>query len=288
MTHGEPTETLEGQLRELRTRLARGEKLATLGGLTAGIAHEINNPIGFVKNNCLMLDEYLQSLQPVLRAALALAAEPECPETLRTAVAAASTGQSLALLLDDIEPLLRDTLEGVQQLEAIAAGLRRFARRDPPQDEEIDLDQCLRDALDVARNRLKYRAKVSLELDASPRVHGRPGDIRHIVLNLLLAAARTLPAFGEIRVRTDRAGGDARLEVVSNGPDLQPEELERLLTPELDSRSADADDWPGLTASHEMAASHGWRIEVTSAPGAGVTLGLCIPLAPESTDEHGD
>jgi len=286
MNHGEQLDALRGQLQDMQALLARSEKMATLGGLTAGIAHEINNPIGFVKNNTLMLGEYLQVLLPVLRESLALAAEQHCPEGLRTRIAAASVDQTLPPILDDIEPLLRDTLGGIQQLEAIAAGLRRFARHDLAEGEDVDLNQCLRDALEVAWNRLKYRAKVTQNLAAIPTIRGRPGDIRHVILNLLLAAARTLPDFGEIRVRTDRLDGEVRLLVTSDGPELHPEDLERLLTPRLAGPAVGDGDWPGLSISREMVAAHGGRIGIASAPGEGVEFSLFIPFAPEVSDDH--
>lgn len=286
MSHGDRPAALQGSGQDPRARMIQREKLATLGGLTAGIAHEINNPIGFVKNNALMLDEYLQSLLPVLRTAMTLAAEPGCPETLRTAVASAGAGQSLAVVLDDIEPLLHDTLDGIRKLETIAAGLRRFARRDLAEGEDVDLNQCLRDALGVARNRLEYQARIIQHLTTIPTFRGRPGDIRHIALDLLLAAARTLPAFGEIQVRTDYVDGDIRLVVTSNGPERQPGELERLLASPPGNQSPGADDWSGLAVSHEIAADHGGRIEVVNAPAAGVAFSLFIPLAPQVTEDH--
>lgn len=229
---------------------AQAERMAALGRLTAGIAHELNNPLGFVKNNLAMLEEYLDLLLPLVREALARRSIPT------------QGGQDLAAILADIEPLLTDTRGGLGRLETALGGLRRFARPDIPEGEPFDLNQCVRDSLQVAWNELKYRAQVVQEFADLPPLHGRPGAINHLVLDLLLGAARSLPRFGEIQVHTRRLGEGAQLIIAHDGPAMAHAALEPLIRPDGAA--------PALPP--------GGRLEVADTPGGGREFRLFLPL----------
>ena len=258
---------LRGELDELRAQLVRSEKLATLGSLAAGVAHELNNPIGFVKNNMTMLGEYMNELVPAMRASLA------------------DPGGDLAATIDDIGPLMEDTREGIHRIAEIVAGLRGFARLDVSDVEHFDLNQCVADTLKVAAYELKYKAKVVQDLGDIPSLAGRPGEVNQVILNLLVNAAQAIPEFGEIRILTRRQGDEVELLVADDGPGIAPEHMQQLFTPFFTTKAVGKGTGLGLSISHDIVAAHGGRIEVTSGQPKGAEFRVFLPVSREGTHD---
>lgn len=252
---------LQSQVQVLQAQLLQSEKLATLGSLAAGVAHELNNPIGFVKNNAIMLDEYLQTLLPLLR------------------TQAAGGDAAVARMLDDIGPLLHDVIEGSSRIEEIVQGLRSFARRSHDEAEPCDLNQCVEDALKVAWNELKYRGEVLRDLQDLPAVSGHPGELNQVILNLLVNAAQALHEYGEIRVQTRWVDDSVVLTVADNGVGITAEQMPYIFTPFYTTKPADMGTGLGLSISRDIAEAHGGRLEVWSEPGQGSEFRLILPTS---------
>lgn len=285
MKDDQETPHLHSQIAEIRTQLFHSSKMAALGTLTAGVAHELNNPIGFVKNNLMMLEEYLQVLLPVLQVvADALPEDKGRDGALGERLVQALAGEDLRPILDDIVPLLTDTRDGVQRLGEIVASLRSFARVDGPEAEPFDLNQCVRDTLKVAANELKYRAHVFQSLDEVPLLNGKPGEINQVILNLLVNAAQAINTFGEIHIATRRVGEEICLSVADNGPGILPEHLEQVFTPFFTTKPAGQGVGLGLAISRDIIRLHDGRIEVESTPGEGSEFRVFLPLPREETD----
>ncbi len=268
---------LRGQVKDIRAQLVHSEKMAVLGALTAGVAHELNNPIGFVKNNIVMLEEYLKLLLPALRA-LPVQADDGGGNAPSGRSPVIGDGEDLAEILDDIEPLIRDTREGTERLEDLVAGLRRFARADTPEGEPLNLNQCVTDTLKVAWNELKYRAEVIQDLNDIPIILGKPGEINQVILNLLINAAQAITGFGEIRVATQTLDDQVVLSVRDNGCGIAPELMERLFTPFFTTKPSGLGTGLGLSISHDIITAHGGRLEVDSTPGIGSEFRIYLPI----------
>ena len=285
MNDDQETRRLQQQIDDTRTQLFHSSKMAALGTLTAGVAHELNNPIGFVKNNLVMLEEYLQVLLPVLQAvADALPADEGEDGALGERLVRALAGGDLRPILDDIVPLLTDTRDGVQRLGEIVASLRSFARIDGPEAEPFDLNQCVRDTLKVAANELKYRAHVYQSLEEIPWLDGKPGEINQVILNLLVNAAQSITAFGEIHVSTRCVDDEVCLSVADNGSGILPEHLEQVFNPFFTTKPADQGTGLGLSISRDIIRTHGGRIEVSSTPGEGSEFRMFLPRPREESD----
>jgi two-component system, NtrC family, sensor kinase len=285
MKDDQDTKSLQYQIAETRTQLFHSSKMAALGTLTAGVAHELNNPIGFVKNNLVMLEEYLQVLLPVLQVISdAPSGDDDGDGSLGERLSQALAGEDLRPILDDIVPLLTDTRDGVQRLGEIVASLRSFARVDGPEAEPFDLNQCVRDTLKVAANELKYRAHVFQSLESIPLLDGKPGEINQVILNLLVNAAQAITGFGEIHIGTRCVGDEVCLSVADNGPGILPEHLEQVFTPFFTTKPASQGTGLGLSISRDIILSHGGRIEVSSSLGEGSAFRVFLPLPREETD----
>ncbi|RLJ16965.1 histidine kinase [bacterium endosymbiont of Escarpia laminata] len=277
-------ELLREQMKNLQAQLIQSEKMAGLGTLAAGVAHELNNPIGFVKNNLISLHEYLAVLLPVLSESLAFA-ETDQGGGLRRRIGDISAGEDLAFLIEDIEPLLKDAVEGGVRLEQIVDGLKRFARHDDTDGELFDLNQCVQDTLKVAWNELKYKAKVHHEAGRLLPLHGRPGEISQVILNLLLNAAQAIPEFGEINIDTLCQDDEVVLRITDNGEGIPEENLDKLFRPFFTTKAKGKGSGLGLSISHGIIKDHGGRIDVESDFGKGSTFTLYLPVYKEQSLE---
>jgi two-component system, NtrC family, sensor kinase len=282
MNDDQETSRLQHQIAETRTQLFHSSKMAALGTLTAGVAHELNNPIGFVKNNLVMLEEYLRVLLPVLQVISETSRGDE--GALAERLAQARAGEDLRSILDDIVPLLADTSDGVQRLAEIVASLRSFARVDGPESEPFDLNQCVRDTLKVAGHELKYKAHVFQSLGEIPLLDGKPGEINQVILNLLVNAAQAITAFGEIRISTQCLGDEVCLSVADNGPGILPEHLEQVFTPFFTTKPASQGTGLGLSISRDIIRTHGGRVEVSSTLSEGSEFRVFLPLPHKAAD----
>lgn len=271
------------RLREVQAERLQSEKMAALGALTAGVAHELNNPIGFVKNNTVMLGEYLEVLVPVVREVLAWTRQSDEGASLGARIAEVSGGEALEPILDDIEPLFEDTRDGVLRMEAIVGGLRRFARADSAEGELFDINQCVQDALKVAWNELKYKATVAQDLGDIPPLRGKPGEINQVILNLLVNAGQAIVKSGEIQISTCMLGDEVRLSVVDDGRGILETDMERLFTPFFTTKPAGKGTGLGLAISRDIVTAHGGRIEVRSAPEEGAQFDVFLPIPSEAT-----
>jgi two-component system, NtrC family, sensor kinase len=236
---------------DLTHRRAREqERLSSLGMLAAGIAHEINNPMSYVKSN-------LHALR------LELLGQRELPASLREYAA----------------EVLPETLEGVQRVCSIVADLRRFARGDPEALIPYDLNEEVNTALRITKGRLQAHCDVEVRLEPLQAMLGHPRQISQVVVNLLVNAAQAMPQRGRVFVSTAPDGeDDVVLTVRDTGEGMSPEVLAHLFQPFFTTRR----EGPGLglAVAHGIITSHGGRIRVESAPGEGSTFIIRLPRVP--------
>ena len=206
--------TLQSRVRELeaeRDRLATDfvhrEKMAGLGQLAAGIAHEINNPIGFLTSNLNTMNEYCEVFKRILASYERVAEAGASGNSVEISQLLAKTeemkkNEDIAYVLEDVESLLTESLEGVQRVRDIVVNLRNFARLDESDLKAADINDCIDQTLRVVWNELKYKCEVVKELDKLPQIPCYPGQINQVLMNLLVNAAQAIPEKGTIGIRT--------------------------------------------------------------------------------------
>ena len=239
------------QLDLAHQRAREQERLTSLGMLAAGVAHEINNPMSYVKSNVNSLYLDLQACKPL-------------PEELREYV-------------DDVLPA---TLDGIRRVTAIVADLRRFARGDPEAMVEYDLNEEMAVALRIARGQLGPRCEVVMDLKELPRLLGHPGQVAQVGVNLLMNAAQAMPEGGRISLSTRQEGDEAVLEVRDTGIGMSPEVRARLFEPFFTTKPAGEGTGMGLSVVHGIVTAHSGRIQVDSTPGQGSTFTIRLPRIP--------
>ena len=271
----------------MRMMLAQSDKLASIGLLSAGVTHEINNPLAYVANNLAVLERDMASLLEMVglyesaRPAIGSAA----PETL-TRIESLSEEFDWAYVRDNLPRMLARTREGVQRVATIVANLRGLARTTTPKMEPAQVSDLLDSALEMLRGRLKrHRIEVVVEPGLVPSIVCVPAQISQVLLNLLINATQAVessdrPEGGWIRFSCESLGGTVALVISDNGGGIRPEDLPKLFDPFFTTKQVGEGTGLGLWICHGIVTSHGGRIDVESQPGQGTTFRIVLPLKP--------
>ena len=279
-------ETLEAQnraLRDAQAALVQNEKLASLGRVAAGVAHEVNNPLAYVTNNLAVLRRDMASALEVLdvyrrgRDSLARA-EPD----LAAEAARREEEMDLAYFREAFGRTCAKSLEGLQRVRDIVKNLSDFARLDEAEFKEADLNAALASATEILGHELRQK-KIRLESDCQPLppVLCHPGKINQVFLNLLVNALEACAPGGSITVRSrSDAGRGVVAEIQDDGCGIRPEHLPRLFEPFFTTKPVGQGIGLGLAVSFGIVRDHGGTIEVDSAVGRGSTFRVRLPLQP--------
>ena len=274
-------QALIDELRETHTQLIHSEKMAGLGTMAAGVAHEINNPIGFVKNNASVLAEYMQMLLPLLHDyhTLALSKADQQPDLLESILGRLGN-ESLDYLIDDINSLIEDTMEGTKRIQGIVAGLKSFARVDESEQKLFDLNECVETTLKVVWNELKYKCTVHKHLGEIPEVLGNPGQFNQVIMNLLVNAAQAIKEQGDVTIETRLENDEVLLAISDTGQGIPDDNIKKIFTPFFTSKPVGTGTGLGLSISHGIVKDHNGTINVESIFGKGTTFTIHLPTTP--------
>ncbi len=270
---------LNDTLRGTQAQLLQSERLASIGQLAAGVAHEINNPIGYVFSNFGTLEAYLERLFEMLQAyedaELALAGS-----SVATKLATLRTRVELDFLKDDIPMLMRESKEGLSRVRKIVQDLKEFSRVDTHQEWVwASLHQGIDSTLNIVSNEIKYRADVRREYGELPDIECLPSELNQVFLNLLVNAAQAISLErGLIVVRSGDAGEEVWVEVEDNGSGIAPEHLPRVFDPFFTTKPVGRGTGLGLSLSYGIVQKHHGRIEVRSEPGRGACFRVTLPV----------
>ncbi len=270
------------QLRETRDRLLSQEKMASLGVVAAGVAHEINNPIGFVNSNLESLGEYLQDLRPFLEICgerLGVEAAGNDPQEQLRALREALTGVDLDFLLEDLPKLVDESRQGIARVSKIVLDLKVFSRQDNWEMVQGDVNGALESALTIAWNQLKYKTEVKKELGALPPIRCAPNRLSQVFLNLLVNAAQAIETRGVVRLRSRALADRVRVMVADTGGGIPPELRKRILDPFFTTKRPGEGTGLGLSLAYEIVKRHGGSLRARSLPGRGTCMVVDLPLA---------
>ncbi len=272
------------ELEKRQVQLIHSERMASLGLIASGVAHEINNPLGYITSNLATLTQYVSVFTQLLRlyqeleAALGPDRPPPTAELLAR-IHALREQEDLEYLLGDVDDLLNDSREGAQRVKEIIHNLRSFVREDSGRQQLVDVNKELAATLKLVWNELKYRCEVRCDYNEVPPVLGNPTQLNQVFTNLLLNAAQAIPERGEIRITTAHEAGEVLVHIADTGHGMTPEVLSKLFTPFFTTRPAGKGTGLGLSISQDIVTRHQGRIEVRSQPGEGSTFTIRLPVA---------
>ncbi len=280
----ERTAELQKALAEVertREQLLQSEKMSAIGQLAAGVAHEINNPVGFVSSNLGSLTQYVGRLLDLVDTYEAQAGA--LPEAARQTIAGKRQELDYDFLREDVRDLLRESGEGLERVRKIVQDMKEFSHVDHGEWQEADLNAVLESTLNVVWHEVKYKAQVERRLDpALPPVRCLPAQISQVLMNLLVngvQAIETPPGKLTLSSRATPAG--VELTVSDSGRGMGPEVLKHLFEPFFTTKPVGKGTGLGLSLSYEIVKRHGGQILVHSEPGQGSSFTVQLPLDPE-------
>jgi signal transduction histidine kinase len=264
--------------RHLESQLVQSEKLASIGQLAAGVAHEINNPIGYICSNFSTLDSYLSNLFEILAAYEA--GEPDMPAAPAGRLARLRERIGLSFLKEDVPSLMQESKEGIARVRQIVQDLKDFSRVDSAQEWQLaDLHHGIDSTLNIVASEVRYRADVVREYGRLPEIECLPSQINQVVMNLVVNAAHAMGRErGLITLRTGADGDRVWFEVADNGSGIAPEVLPRIFDPFFTTKPVGQGTGLGLSLSYGIVQKHHGRIDVQSAPGRGTTFRVVLPV----------
>jgi two-component system NtrC family sensor kinase len=251
--------------KQLQEKLHSADRLASLGTLAAGVAHEINNPLSFMLSNIRFIGEELHSLS-------------------------VQGDNALRERLKEVQEALNETLSGGDRVRDIVRDLRVFSRRDEGHRGPVNLHTVLDLCGSIARGQLKHRARLVKDYGELPPIHASESRLGQLFLNLIINAAQAIPENGdeeahEVRVTTRRQGEEwAVVEVKDTGVGIAPENLGRLFDPFFTTKPAGVGTGLGLSICHGIVVAMGGQITVESEPGRGATFRVKLPVKPRNAD----
>ena len=273
-------------LEDAQDQLIESEKLASIGQIAAGVAHEINNPIGFVSSNLGTLESYLQSMFALLAAYIE--ADRTAPATLTGAMASARTlrkGHDFDFLRGDIVALLAESRDGLVRVKRIVQDMKDFSRSGSEETwETADLNAVLESTLNIVRNEIKHKARIETHYGNLPKVECLPSRLSQVFLNLLVNAGQAINAEGKITLSTGVDGVEAWIRVEDTGSGISHENLNRIFDPFFTTKPVGQGTGLGLSVSYSIVRKHGGRIDVASETGRGTQFTVSIPIRHTRTE----
>jgi signal transduction histidine kinase len=271
--------TLNDKLSVAQDYLLQSEKLASIGQLAAGVAHEINNPIGFIFSNFGMLEEYQASLFEMLLAYEAFEATVDDNKATQ-ALRRLSKKLEIDFLKQDVPDLMKESREGIERVRKIVHDLKSFSHIDARSDwQPSNIHQGLDSTLNVINNEVKYRADIVKEYGDIPLVECVLSQINQVVMNLVINASHALgPERGKIFIRTGRSEDNVWIEVEDTGSGIPKEILPRIFDPFYTTKPVGKGTGLGLSLSYGIVQKHHGNIDIQTEVGKGTTFRVTLPI----------
>lgn len=264
-------------LKRTYAKLLQQEKMASIGRLAAGLAHEINNPLGFILSNLQSLQKYTGRFADMLSFFRSEMQTQDVARTLPPAVAEKWQALKIDYLLADLPALFDQSIAGADRVCRIVADLRGFSHIDDPEAAQVDINAEIERTLSVLAHEIPSCARIVKDYGNLPTVPGQPDMLCQAFLHLIRNALQARPAGLLLRIRSELINGSVRLSFADNGPGIASELQSRIFDPFFTTREVGQGMGLGLTVVYDVVIGCGGTIEVDSAPGRGATFILQLP-----------
>ena len=274
------------KMQHTQSQVIHTTKLASLGQMIAGVAHEMNTPIGFVKSNVEVVRELLNEHRALLAKCIQgfdvmLAADltrPQTIEPLRRTMTKVRDALGTDVRLPDADELLKDSVDGLQQIANLVKNLKGFARVDSDGMDLLDLNECVESALTIAAHQLRDRIDVVKNLGSLPKIHGIASQINQVLLNLITNAGQAMDDGGKLTLTSKRSGDMVEVEVADTGAGIPDNVLPKIFDPFFTTKPVGEGTGLGLSIVHKIVQGHGGSIKVRTAAGKGSVFTISFPL----------
>ena len=277
-------------LKEAQVQLLQAEKMASVGQLAAGVAHEINNPVGFVSSNISTLNDYVATYQMLFAQITSLVNITDEAQRINMIadIKQNIVDKDLAFINEDIGDLLNDSSEGLYRVAEIVKGLKQFSRVDSDSVQLHNINDCVRTTLAMVNNQLKYVCTVETNLGSVPAVTMNIGKISQVVTNLLINAGQAVEStgvHGRVTISTVVVNNFVELKVEDTGCGIPKDNLDKLFNPFFTTKPEGQGTGLGLSISFGIAQEHGGRLSVSSVENEGSVFTLALPIPKDESDK---
>jgi len=270
------------------------KKLASIGQLSAGIAHEINNPAGFIKSNLVSLKNYMDDLFKLYSLYNSLSKKISDDKSINLPVDAAQIFSEIKslekesdidYLIEDVPNLIGESIEGADRITKIVNGLKIFSRIDSDQKEVLNVNQCIKNTIKLVQNELKYKADLKEEFEKLPQTMGYPGSLSQVILNMLVNASHAIDNFGEILIQTYCDKEWITICIKDNGSGMEKETINKIFDPFYTTKEEGVGTGLGLSISAGIIKKHNGNIHVESEIGKGTCFFISLPIIDSTNSE---
>ncbi|MBF7073503.1 HAMP domain-containing protein [Glaciecola sp. MH2013] len=278
-------------LKSTQQKLLQAEKMASVGQLAAGVAHEINNPVGFINSNVSSLKDYVQTYSALsvlvdqLTKSIKENNNAERDQVCEQLIAFAEA-QDFAFINDDVKELIADTEDGLNRVIEIVKNMKSFSRADSDTMQLFDINQCISTSAKMVKSKVEQKGELILELQALPQTLINVGKINQVVTNLIVNAAQALDTDGKVIVKSYPQGNTIVVEVKDNGSGMDKQTLKNIFNPFFTTKAEGEGTGLGLSISFEIIQEHGGFIEVDSRLGEGSTFILSLPISQDEAAQN--
>jgi len=270
---------LNNQLKETQGHLIQSEKMASIGQLAAGVAHEINNPLGYIYSNLNTLKGYLTDLEQVATIADKLAKQLPEDNFIATEFNQLQKDLDLEFLQEDLQDLVKESIEGATRAKKIVQDLRDFSRIDKQESEIFDVEEGISATLNIVHNELKYKADIVKEYAGIEPFQCVGAQLNQVFMNLLVNAAHSIADFGKITVRTGQQDKDhVWIEVEDTGKGIPDDVKNKIFDPFFTTKPVGKGTGLGLSLSYKIIQDHHGHFEVNSVVGKGTRIRVILPI----------
>jgi len=269
------------ELKQTQSQVVQKEKMASIGQLAAGIAHEINNPMGFISSNLASLDKYLEKLtQFIAFQDTVIAGLPN--EKALSELQDKRKKLKIDYLIKDIPDLIAESRDGAERVSIIVQNLKNFSRVDNNEIELTSINDCLDTTLNIIHNELKYKAEISKEYGDLPQVKGSAQQLNQVFMNILVNAAQAIQKKGAISIRTWREENNVLVSIADTGCGIPQQDLSRIFDPFFTTKEVGNGTGLGMSITYDIIKKHNGTITVESEVGKGTTFTVSLPVAEEA------
>ncbi len=281
------------EIKEAQSQLLQHEKMASIGQLAAGVAHEINNPIGFIYSNLSVLQDYIADLLSFFKEYKLLKKVVQTGQ-MKAVLSAISRLEKvekeidLDFIMDDFEKIVRESLDGAERVKIIVQDLKDFSHIDQAEVKYFNINQGLESTLNIVWNEIKYKAKVIKEYGEIPEIRCYPMQLNQVFMNLLVNAAQAIEKNGLIKIKTFAKKNRVYVQITDNGCGIPKKNLHRIFDPFFTTKEVGKGTGLGLSTAYNIIKKHNGEIRVESKEGKGTrfTIELPIEAVPEGVESE--
>ncbi len=272
------------RIEETQAQLVQSEKLASVGQLAAGVAHEINNPIGFVRSNLGSLSDYLKLYQQLIEHYQTLEQQPaEKHAATLNEIKSFEEAEDLEFVHEDSLALLKDCIDGTTRVRDIVQGLRDFSSVSGEGKEPCKINECVQATLQMVSNGVPAGCEISTDLSELAEVSGNRAELNQVLVNLVMNAAHAIGEKGKLKVQTLQVGDYIEIAISDTGTGIDSAILDKLFDPFFTTKPVGQGTGLGLAISYGIIRDHGGDISIESELGVGTTVTVSLPIADRQT-----